>query len=44
MLDLGMGYGLVFSIMGMCHVTAFLLILVMIPRIQSHSVTDRATA
>ena len=34
LLDLGMGYGTVFSIMGMCHVTAFLLILVMIPRIQ----------
>jgi MFS transporter, ACS family, hexuronate transporter len=34
MLDLGMGYGTVFSIMGMCHVTAFVLILVAIPRIQ----------
>jgi len=35
MLDLGMGYGMVFSIMGMCHVTAFVLLLVTIPRIQS---------
>jgi ACS family hexuronate transporter-like MFS transporter len=34
MLDLGMGYGTVFSIMGMCHVAAFVLILVAIPRIQ----------
>jgi ACS family hexuronate transporter-like MFS transporter len=34
MLDLGMGYGQVFSIMGMCHVTAFVLILLAIPRIQ----------
>jgi ACS family hexuronate transporter-like MFS transporter len=34
MLDLGMGYGAVFSIMGMCHVTAFVLILFAIPRIQ----------
>jgi MFS transporter, ACS family, hexuronate transporter len=34
LLDLGMGYGMVFSIMGMCHVTAFVLILLAIPRIQ----------
>ena len=34
MLDLGMGYGTVFSIMGMCHVTAFALILVAIRRIE----------
>jgi ACS family hexuronate transporter-like MFS transporter len=34
LLDLGMGYGTVFSIMGMCHVTAFVLILIAIPRIQ----------
>ncbi len=34
MLDLGLGYGTVFSIMGMCHVTAFIVILLMIPRIQ----------
>jgi len=34
LLDLGMGYGTVFTIMGMCHVSAFVLILVMIPRIQ----------
>jgi len=33
MLDLGMGYGAVFSIMGMCHVTAFVLILLTIPAI-----------
>ena len=33
MLDLGMGYGMVFSIMGMCHVTAFVLILIAIRRI-----------
>jgi ACS family hexuronate transporter-like MFS transporter len=30
MLDLGMGYGMVFSIMGMCHVAAFVLILLTI--------------
>ncbi len=36
MLDLGMGYGMVFSIMGMCHVTAFVLILIAIPRIEPH--------
>ena len=35
MLDLGMGYGTVFTIMGMCHVTAFVLLLIAIPRIQS---------
>ena len=35
MLDLGMGYGTVFAIMGMCHVTAFVLILVAIPRIKA---------
>jgi ACS family hexuronate transporter-like MFS transporter len=34
LLDLGMGYDVVFSIMGMCHVTAFVLILISIPRIQ----------
>jgi ACS family hexuronate transporter-like MFS transporter len=34
MLDLGMGYGTVFSIMGMCHVTAFVVILVTIRNIQ----------
>jgi hypothetical protein len=34
MLDLGLGYGAVFSIMGMCHVTAFFVILIAIPRIQ----------
>ena len=34
MLDLGMGYGMVFSIMGMCHVTAFVVILVTIRNIQ----------
>jgi hypothetical protein len=30
MLDLGMGYSTVFSIMGMCHVTAFVLIMIAI--------------
>ena len=34
LLDLGMGYGTVFSIMGMCHVTAFVVILVAIRNIQ----------
>jgi ACS family hexuronate transporter-like MFS transporter len=34
MLDLGLGYGAVFSIMGMCHVAAFVLILFAIPKIQ----------
>ena len=34
MLDLGMGYGTVFSIMGMCHVTAFVVILLSIRKIQ----------
>jgi ACS family hexuronate transporter-like MFS transporter len=34
LLDLGLGYGTVFSIMGMCHVTAFMLILLMVPRIR----------
>jgi MFS transporter, ACS family, hexuronate transporter len=34
MLDLGMGYGQVFSIMGLCHVTAFVLILLAIPQIR----------
>ena len=34
MLDLGMGYGTVFSIMGMCHITAFVVILVAIRNIQ----------
>ncbi len=33
LLDLGMGYDLVFSIMGMCHVSAFVLILITVPRI-----------
>jgi hypothetical protein len=40
MLDLGMGYGAVFSIMGMCHVTAFVLILFAIPRIQPMTTAD----
>jgi ACS family hexuronate transporter-like MFS transporter len=40
MLDLGMGYGAVFSIMGMCHVAAFLLLLVAIPRIQPLNHSD----
>ena len=35
MLDLGLGYGAVFSIMGMCHVAGFIVILLAIPRIQS---------
>ncbi len=39
MLDLGLGYGTVFSIMGMCHVTAFVVILLMIPQ---DSTADRA--
>jgi MFS transporter, ACS family, hexuronate transporter len=34
LLDLGMGYGTVFAIMGMCHVTAFVVILVAIRRIE----------
>ena len=34
MLDLGLGYGTVFSIMGMCHVTAFVVILLTIRRIE----------
>ena len=34
LLDLGMGYGTVFSIMGMCHVTAFVLILLTVRRIE----------
>lgn len=34
MLDLGMGYSTVFSIMGMCHVMAFVLILIAIRRIE----------
>jgi hypothetical protein len=34
MLDLGLGYGAVFSIMGMCHVTAFVVILLTIRRIE----------
>jgi ACS family hexuronate transporter-like MFS transporter len=34
MLDLGMGYSSVFSIMGMCHVTAFVLIVIAIRRIE----------
>jgi len=34
LLDLGMGYGTVFAIMGMCHVTAFVIILVAIPTIR----------
>jgi len=34
LLDLGFGYGTVFSIVGMLHVTAFGLILIMLPRIQ----------
>ena len=35
MLDLGLGYGAVFSIMGMCHVTAFVVILLTIRRIET---------
>ncbi len=34
LLDLGMGYGTVFAIMGMCHVTAFVIILLAIPTIR----------
>lgn len=34
MLDLGLGYGAVFSIMGMCHVAGFVVIMLAIPRIQ----------
>lgn len=34
MLDLGLGYGAVFSIMGMCHVTAFVVIMLAIRRIE----------
>jgi ACS family hexuronate transporter-like MFS transporter len=34
MLDLGLGYGAVFSIMGMCHVAAFVVILLTIRRIE----------
>jgi len=34
LLDLGFGYGTVFSIVGMLHITAFGVILVMLPRIQ----------
>jgi len=34
MLDLGLGYGAVFSIMGMCHVTAFVVILLTVRRIE----------
>jgi ACS family hexuronate transporter-like MFS transporter len=34
LLDLGMGYGTVFSIMGLCHVTAFVIIVLAIPRIR----------
>jgi ACS family hexuronate transporter-like MFS transporter len=48
MLDLGMGYGMVFAIMGMCHVMAFVLILIAIPEISvvrlSGRPVDRATA
>ena len=43
LLDLGMGYGTVFSIMGMCHVTAFVLILAMIPTIQPVTADGRNT-
>jgi ACS family hexuronate transporter-like MFS transporter len=43
MLDLGMGYGLVFSIMGMCHVTAFVLILAAIPNIRPVHPIERLT-
>jgi len=39
MLDLGLGYGMVFSIMGMCHVAAFVLILAAIPSIRPISTT-----
>ena len=34
LLDLGMGYGTVFAIMGMCHVTAFVIIVLAIPTIR----------
>jgi ACS family hexuronate transporter-like MFS transporter len=34
LLDLGMGYGTVFGIMGMCHVTAFVVILLTVRRIE----------
>ena len=34
LLDLGMGYGTVFAIMGMCHVTAFVVILMTVRRIE----------
>jgi MFS transporter, ACS family, hexuronate transporter len=40
MLDLGLGYGMVFSIMGMCHVTAFVVIMLTIPRIQPFAQTS----
>lgn len=43
LLDLGMGYGTVFSIMGMCHVTAFVLILIFIPTIRPITATEGIT-
>jgi ACS family hexuronate transporter-like MFS transporter len=43
LLDLGMGYGTVFSIMGMCHVSAFVLILIAIPRIEPLGRADGVT-
>ena len=44
MLDLGLGYGTVFSIMGMCHVTAFVVIAIAIPRIDSISLSSVSDA
>jgi MFS transporter, ACS family, hexuronate transporter len=44
MLDLGMGYGVVFSIVGTFHVLAFLLILVTIPRIVPVATGEQRTA
>ena len=43
LLDLGMGYGMVFSIMGMCHVTAFVVILLAIPEIRPLTADGRHT-
>ena len=43
LLDLGMGYGTVFSIMGMCHVTAFVVILLAIPEIRPLTADGRHT-
>ena len=41
MLDLGMGYGTVFTIMGMCHVTAFVVILSTIRNIQPFAPAEK---